>query len=300
MKILFMGTPAFARVILQEVIKDFEVIGLFCQPDKPFGRKQELKAPETKEFLQNYDSKIPIYQPIEFDEVILQEIKKLNPDVILVVAYGKILPKSVLEYRCINIHASILPKYRGASPIQEMLLHNDRIFGVSAMLMEEGLDSGDILGFSMIENTLQENLLSLSEKLAFLGADLIKDVLKRLDSIKPLKQSNAQASYCKKIKKDAGEVAFVNAEEIVLKYRAFGVWPSVFLKSGLKLFDVSLVKKEGSFKSGEILDIQNDGIEVGCERGSIKIGALQAPSKQKVSSNVYLMGKRLSVGMLLE
>lgn len=303
MKILFMGTPLFAKIVLEKLLldsKECEIIGLFCQPDKPFGRKQELRAPQTKEFLsQNYPN-IPIFQPSNLSEEVFNQIKDLNPDVILVVAYGKILPKEILSFRCINIHASILPKYRGASPIQEMLLNDEKLWGVSAMQMEEGLDSGDILGLSIIPSDDKTNLSGLSVKLAELGADLIKDVLKNLDKIKPLAQNHALATYCKKIKKEAGKVDFINAKEIVLKYRAFGEWPSIYLGSGLKLFDIVLGDECHTYQAGEILQVQKDFIEVGCQKGSIKIGSLQAPSKQKISASAYVTGKRLKVGMLLE
>ncbi|WP_104697171.1 MULTISPECIES: methionyl-tRNA formyltransferase [unclassified Helicobacter] len=303
MKVLFMGTPLFAKIILEQLLLDsqnFQVVGLFCQPDKPFGRKQELKAPDTKEFLsQNYPN-IPIFQPSNLKEESLHQIKELNPDVILVVAYGKILPREFLSFRCINIHASILPQYRGASPIQEMLLNNDKLWGVSAMQMEEGLDSGDILGLSIIPSNNNQDLSSLSIELANIGADLVKEVLNNLNRIKPLAQNHAQATYCKKIKKDAGKIEFLNAREIVLKYRAFGTWPSIFLENGLKLFDVTLGDVSKEYKKGEILQIQKDFIEIGCQKGSIRVGSLQAPNKQKVSASAYVIGRRFSVGMILE
>ncbi|MCE3037840.1 methionyl-tRNA formyltransferase [Helicobacter anatolicus] len=300
MRILFMGTPNFARIILESLYYQHEIIGLFCQPDRPFGRKQELKMPETKAFCYEVGLDIPVYQPVEFDNEVLQNIKMLNPDVIIVVAYGKILPPSVLKYRCINIHASLLPKYRGASPIQEMILHDDKFFGVSAMLMEEGLDSGDVLGFSLCKNDFCVGIEALSIKLASMGAKLINGVLERLDEIMPLKQDEIHTSYCKKIKKEAGSIDFSDAWEICRKFRAFQGWPAIFLSSGLKIFDVSLQSSDGVYQEGEILEILPDCIIVGCKKGSVKIGGLQAPNKQKVSAPQYINGKRLQIGMQLK
>lgn len=295
-----MGTPKFAQVILQDLLLHFEVVGLFCQPDKPFGRKQETKMPITKEFLIQHYPHIPVFQPSTLDENLLGIIKTLRVDIIVVVAYGQILPKSFLAYRCINLHASILPKYRGASPLQEMLLNDEKYWGVSAMLIEEGLDSGDILGFGILPSNQEDMLLDLANKLANLGAKVLKDVLDRLQSIEPLKQDTFQASYCKKIKKQEGLIDFENAREIFLKFRAYSNWPSIFLENGLKIFDIALQEEEGAYKKGEILAIQEDGILIGCKKGKLKIGMLQAPNKQKIQAKAYILGKRLQVGMILQ
>ena len=311
MRVLFMGTPEFARVVLENLARSHEVVGLVCQGDKPFGRKQELKQPATKEWVKKELPTLPILQPDRLDSEACEAIAALNPEIIIVVAYGKILPKALLErYKCLNVHASILPKYRGASPLQEMLLHGDRYWGVSVMEMEEGLDSGAILGISVVESNAKDALVELSESMANLGAELLGDVLARLEgcaeksqgfcALEPLKQDDFQASYCQKIKKDAGRVKLDSAREVVAKYRAYGVWPSVFLESGVKLFGIELESGEGVHRAGEILRIDEGGIVLGCERGSIRVEALQAPSKQKISAKAFVQGRRLGVGDVLE
>ena len=311
MRVLFMGTPEFARVVLENLARSHEVVGLVCQGDKPFGRKQELKQPATKEWVKKELPALPILQPDRLDSEACEAIAALNPEIIIVVAYGKILPKTLLEhYKCLNVHASILPKYRGASPLQEMLLHGDRYWGVSVMEMEEGLDSGAILGISVVESNAKDGLVELSESMANLGAELLDDVLARLEGgaeksqgscvLEPLRQDDFQASYCQKIKKDAGRVKLADALEVVAKYRAYGVWPSVFLESGVKLFGIELESGEGAHRAGEILRIDEEGVVLGCERGSIRVEALQAPSKQKISAKAFVQGRRLGVGDVLE
>ena len=311
MRVLFMGTPEFARVVLENLVRSHEVVGLVCQGDKPFGRKQELKQPATKEWVKKELPALPILQPDRLDSEACEAITALNPEIIIVVAYGKILPKALLErYKCLNVHASILPKYRGASPLQEMLLHGDSYWGVSVMEMEEGLDSGAILGISVMESNAKDGLAELSENMASLGAELLGDVLARLEEcaeksqgscvLESLKQDDFQSSYCQKIKKDAGRVKLDSALEVVAKYRAYGVWPSVFLESGVKLFGIELGSGEGVHRAGEILRIDEEGVVLGCERGSIRVEALQAPSKQKISAKAFVQGRRLGVGDVLE
>lgn len=311
MRVLFMGTPEFARVVLENLARSHEVVGLVCQGDKPFGRKQELKQPAAKEWVKKELPALPILQPDRLDSEACEAIAALNPEIIIVVAYGKILPKALLEhYKCLNVHASLLPKYRGASPLQEMLLHGDRYWGVSVMEMEEGLDSGAILGISVVESNAKDGLVELSENMANLGAELLGDVLARLEGgteksqsscvLESLKQDDFQASYCQKIKKDAGRVKLADALEVVAKYRAYGVWPSVFLASGVKLFGIELESGEGVHRAGEILAIDEEGVVLGCERGSIRVEALQAPSKQKISAKAFVQGRRLGVGDVLE
>lgn len=298
-----MGTPLFAAIVLEKILQNsrFEVVGLFAQPDKPFGRKQELKSPHTKQLLLDMGLEIPIFQPTKLDEKCTDIISSLAVDVILVVAYGKILPKSILSLsRCINIHASILPKYRGASPIQEMILNDEAQYGVSVINMEESLDSGDILGIKSFEVTEYRDIDSLSEVLAKMGGELIVEILENLNNIKPIKQVDADSSYCKKILKEDGIIEFKNAKEIFLKSLAYASWPNIFLKNGLKLFGIKIVYDNESYCCGEIVDIRKDSIVVGCEKGAIEIQMLQPPGKQKMSASAYIRGKRLKVGDILE
>lgn len=303
MKILFMGTPFFAAIVLEKILKNssFELIGLFAQPDRPFGRKKELKLPHTKQILLDMELKIPIFQPEKLDERYIDIISSLAPDVILVVAYGKILPKKILSLaRCINIHGSILPKYRGASPIQEMILNDEPQYGVSVINMEESIDSGDILGIKSFEVTEYMDVDSLSKVLAKMGGDLVIDILENLNNIKPIKQIDSDSTYCKKILKEDGMIEFNSAKEIFLKSLAYASWPNIFLNNGLKLFGIKVLCENNSYACGEILKIEKNSIVVGCQKGAIEIQMLQPSGKQKMSASAYIRGRRFNVGDILE
>ncbi|WP_300731343.1 methionyl-tRNA formyltransferase [uncultured Helicobacter sp.] len=301
MKIVCAGTPEFATDIFLPISKHHKILALICQPDKPFGRKGELKAPHTKAIFAPMG--VEILQPTYIDDAFSEYIKSLKPDIILVVAYGKILPQHFLDIApCINIHASILPSWRGASPLQQMILSQMPYFGVSAMYMNERLDSGEILGISYVENT-QQNIIELSQQLAFHGANLALYVLKHLQSIESLKQIDADSSYCAKIKKSCGCVQLDSALDVYCAYLAYCVWPHIFIQSAngytLKFFDISLEESTQTHKVGEILHIESTYIIVGCARGSLRIGSVQQEGKNKLQSPLYLRGKHLKVGDVL-
>ena len=296
MRIVFMGTPEYATTIFQSIQKD--VVALFTQPDKPVGRKQVLTPPHIKRYVQESGLDIPIFQPQTLrDPAVIQTLKELQPDFIVVAAYGQILPKDVLKIApCINLHASLLPKYRGASPIQQALLNGDTVTGVTAMLMDEGLDTGDILGFDVVSIEFSDTALTLFEKLSSCAAVLTPQVLQRFALLKPLPQHDVDTSYCKKIKKSDGLVEFDDALSIYNRYRAFIFWPGIFLQSGLKLKTIELVSKEGQNDPGRIVAIEDDGVVVGCKRGSLKIVRVQPPSKKEMDALSYIRGRRLGVG----
>ena len=222
-RILFMGTPDYATTIFSELLQsNYEIIGLFTQPDKPVGRKQILTAPHIKQYCLDLNLNIPIFQPLKLrgNEEATTQIKNLNPDFIIVAAYGQILPKEILDIApCINLHASLLPKYRGASPIQESLLNDDSYTGVTSMLMEEGLDSGDILAFQYLKVTPTMEVSAAFEELSQIAAKLTITTLDNFENIKPLKQNEAEVSFCKKIKKEDGLVDFLDAKRLILKYK---------------------------------------------------------------------------------
>lgn len=303
-KILFMGTPDYATRIFKELINSsYEVIGLFTQPDKPVGRKQVLTAPHIKQFCLDENIDIPIFQPekLRGNTEAAVEIKNLNPDFIIVAAYGQILPKEILDIApCINLHASLLPKYRGASPIQESLLNDDNFTGVTSMFMEEGLDSGDILALQYLKITPTMEVDVAFDKLSDIAATLTITTLDNFNNIKPLKQNEAEVSFCKKIKKDDGLVDFSNAKKLFLKYKAYSYWPGIFLSSGLKLKNIELVENESTNIEGSILKIEDNFILIGCNKGSLKIKTLQAPSKKALSSIDYIRGQRLEKGDILK
>jgi len=298
MRVIFMGTPDYAAKILEELLEKSDVVALFTQPDKPVGRKQILTPPMVKKLLVQKGLSIPIFQPKSLkDEKVVATIKALKPDFIVVAAYGQILPKEILDIApCINLHASLLPKYRGASPIQHTLLNGDTLTGVTAMLMDEGLDRGDILAYDVIKVGFEDNAITLFEKLSQKAALLTPKVLERFSHIKPLAQWDVDASYCKKIKKSDGLVFFDDALLLWNRYRAFIFWPGIFLKSGLKLKELKLYSQDGNYRAGEILEIKKRSALIGCKKGSVEMFRVQPPSKKEMDIVSYLRGKRLNVG----
>ena len=299
-----MGTPSYATNIFKNIVKnDFEVVALFTQQDKPFGRKQIVKPPHIKEFVIQNGFNFPIFQPdkLKNNQEMVSSIKDLKPDFIIVAAYGQILPRDILDIApCINLHASLLPLYRGASPIQEALINDDNYTGVTAMLMEEGLDTGDILGLKYLEITKSMEVSEVFDVLSKVAGKLIVTILKRFGSIQQKKQNEINASICKKIKKENGKVDFFDAEKIYLKYKAYSYWPGIFLESGLKLQDISLLESSSENKNGHIIEIGIDFIVVGCKKGSLKIKTIQAPSKKAINSIDYIRGHRLNINDIIK
>ncbi|WP_024953846.1 methionyl-tRNA formyltransferase [Sulfurospirillum arcachonense] len=301
MNIVFMGTPDYATKILKELLtcKDIKVPLLVTQPDKPVGRKQVLTPPHTKNYALTNSVDIEIYQPKTLkSEEAYEYINSFKPDFIVVAAYGQILPKSILDIApCINLHASLLPSYRGASPIQSSLLNEDKFAGVTSMLMEEGLDTGDILGFTYLELDEHMKVDKLFETLSDMAAKLTIKTLKNFSMIEPIKQKNADTSYAAKIKKSDGLVSFErnSASEIYTKFRAYDPWPGLFLDSGLKLKDIKVVDIKNGKNAGEIISI-DENVTVTCKEGSLALKMVQAPSKKPMSAVEYIRGKRLDVG----
>jgi len=290
-----MGTPDYASFILEKLIKDeqINVLSVYTQPDKPVGRKKVLTAPITKVVAE--ENALKVYQPLNLrSPETEEEIKALNPDYIVVAAYGQILPKNILDIApCINLHASILPQYRGASPIQQSLLNGDRETGVTAMLMDVGLDTGDILKISKMEIPQTMMVEELFEALTHIAADLTLDVLKNFKTYTPIKQDETLATHCSKISKENGLVDFEDSYTLFNKYRAFTPWPGVYLENGLKLKDIVLQSTQGSYKPGEILVKSKDSFLVGCKKGCLRVNQVQAPSKKQVDGASYLNGKKL-------
>ena len=296
MNVIFMGTPDYAEKILQKLLdtKDIIVSAVYTQPDKPIGRKKIMTAPVVKTLATKYD--IPVYQPKRLrDEEVVEELRTIDCDYIVVAAYGQILPKEILTYApCINLHASILPHYRGASPIQQVLLNGESQTGVTAMLMDEGLDTGAILKVKTIKVADDEMVEELFDALTDVATDLTIDVLENFSTLTPMEQDETQATHCKKITKADGEVAFDDAVELFNKYRAFTPWPGVYLKSGLKLKKIALQEREKEFdEAGKIIAIDKDSIVVTCKRGAIRIFRVQPNSKKEMDITSYINGKRV-------
>lgn len=297
MKIIFMGTPDYAEAILKKIIdtNGMEIVAVYTQPDKPVGRKKILTPPPVKVLANEYF--IDVYQPSRLrDEETVKELLKIECDFIVVAAYGQILPLEVLQHApCINLHASILPQYRGASPIQQTLLNGDSKTGVTAMLMDEGLDTGDIIKISEIDVADDEMVESLFEKLTEVASELTIDVLENYSSYTPIKQDEELATHCSKISKKDGEVEFEDAVLLYNKYRAFTPWPAVYLTSGLKLTEIRLEAKTGKNEAGSILHVDKNSIVVGCKEGSIRVLRVQPQSKKEMDILSYINGKRLSL-----
>lgn len=296
MRVIFMGTPSYADEILKTLIaqNDIEIVSVYTQPDKPIGRKRVITPSVVKTTAQKYN--LDVHQPKNLrDSESINEFLGFKCDYVVVAAYGQILPQEILSHApCINLHASILPKYRGASPIQEAILNNDKETGVTAMKMDKGLDTGDIIKISTTAIKTDEMLQSLYNRLTKIACELTLDVLRNYHSYTPTPQDNNSASYCGKITKQDGLIDFDDAVTIYSKYRAFEPWPGIYLNSGLKLKMIKLHEAAGTHKMGEILAIKDSYIIVGCQMGSIKIYKVQPASKKEMDVISYINGKRLS------
>jgi len=294
-----MGTPEYAGEILKELLahKDIEVVAVFTQEDKKVGRKQLLTPPVVKTIALEHN--LPLYQPKKLRDSV-DEVLSIECDFIVVGAYGQILPKAIIDYRpCINLHASILPSYRGASPIQSSLLYGDTKTGVTAMLMDEGLDSGDILLIDEIDIKPDDMQEDLFYKLSEVAAKLTIKTLRGFSKLKPIKQDLAKVTHSKKITKEDGLIEFYDAKVIYSKYRAFTPWPGTYLNSGLKLKECKLADSDSQNRVGEILEVTKEYVKVGCAKGSLFIYTLQPESKSAMSAVSYINGKRLKVADIL-
>lgn len=296
-RVIFMGTPDYAEAILAKLIDTdgIDVVAVYTQPDKPVGRKKILTPPVVKTLA--LDNNIDVYQPNRLrDEDVVNELLKIECDYIVVAAYGQILPKAVLEHvPCINLHASILPQYRGASPIQQSLLNNDAKTGVTAMLMDEGLDTGDIIKIEEIEIPKDMIVGELFDALTKIATDLTVDVVQNYDNYTPVKQDDSNATHCTKITKANGLVEFEDAYDLYNKYRAYTPWPGIYLQSGLKLKQISLLDSQKDGEAGKIISINENSVDISCLKGSIRIYKVQPQSKKEMDVISYINGKRLSI-----
>ena len=300
-KIVYMGTPHYAKEILDSLIQaeDMEVSLVLTQPDRPVGRKKVLTAPPVKALALEYN--MEVLQPNRLsDEGIEDAIKAVKPDFIVVAAFGQILPKSILGIApCINLHASLLPQYRGASPVQQSLLNGDKKTGVTSMLMEEGLDTGPML--EKIEFVIPDDmkLHALMQQLTDDACTLTLSTIRAYENIVAVKQDESQSTLCKKIKKSDGEIDFADATLIYNKYRAFEGWPGIFTSNGTKFDGLSLVDAASSNKTFEILSFMDESVVVGCQKGALQIESLQPASKKAMSAKAYCVGRGLKVGDLI-
>jgi methionyl-tRNA formyltransferase len=295
-----MGTPHYATTIFKALIEayDMNVCALFTQPDKKVGRGQILSSPHIKQFAKDNNLQLNILQPESIkDNDTAEYIKSLKPDFIIVAAYGKILPESILQIApCINLHASLLPKYRGASPIQQAILNDDEYSGVTAMKMAKGLDNGEMLGFSYVK-IKDLNSDALFELLSKKAADLTLKVIRSYENILHVRQNDALSSKTSKITKEDGEINFyLTCKELKQKLLAFTSWPGVFLSNGLKLKSFECEKENHNNSIGIIAQINQKDVVVTCADGYVKLSRIAAPSKQETDASSYVNGKRIKVG----
>nr|WP_306558722.1 methionyl-tRNA formyltransferase [Campylobacter sp. CS_ED1] len=300
MKIVFMGTPDYATQILKGLLAaKFEICAVFTQPDKPVGRKQILTPPSVKQFLLDENLQIPIFQPNSLKEAgIKEQICAFKPDFIVVAAYGQILPSDILGIApCINLHASILPKYRGASPIQSAILCGEKFSGVTAMKMGAGLDDGDMLGFSFLDiRDLKSS--EIFDQMAKIASNLIVKILKNYENLAPISQIHALSTKCSKIKKEFGLIKFSDdIDEILRKFRAFDFWPNIFLDDGTKLLEVAKFSDKIHSKSefGKIVVINKNSFVIAVCGGELEITKIQEVGKKPLNANDFINGKRLKI-----
>lgn len=305
MNVVYMGTPEFAVPPLQAIINaNHTVTGVFTQPDKPKGRGYVLTPPPVKECALQHN--IPVFQPKSMkDGEALEILKELNPDVIVVVAFGKILPKDILQlpkYGCINVHASLLPKYRGAGPIQWCVLNGEAETGVTTMLMAEGLDTGDMLLKSVTKIGENETAGQLHDRLSEMGASLITQTLEKLQQgeITPEKQDDSQSNYAPMLTKELCKIDWSkSAQEIHNQVRGLNPWPvAVATVNGkrVKIYSTQLCNKNGT--AGKVISL--DPLTVACGENSVIISELQPEGKKRMNAQDYVRGYRLTTDTIFE
>jgi len=294
MRLLFFGTPDFAVPSLLRLTKEFNVVGLVCQPDRPSGRGQRLTPPPTKMVAKELG--IEAFQP-EKKAQIMPIVESLKPDCIVVVAYGKILPPDVINYPrygCINLHASLLPAYRGSAPIHRALMAGEKKTGNTVMLMDEGMDTGAILSQEKEEILEEDNLKSLSERLSQRGADLLVRTLKDWfeGKIEPIPQDHKRATYAPPIQKEEYRICWKAQAESV-KDRIRGLYPDcyTFTEKGerVKVLKVKVVQGEGS--PGEVLDRKR--LIVACGEGAVEVLELISPKGKLMSGEEFMRGNKV-------
>ena len=306
MKIIFMGTPDFAAASLEALIDSrHEIQAVVTQPDKPKGRKGELTPSPVKVIAKREG--IKVYQPLKVrDEEFVKTLRAYNPDVMVVVAFGQIIPLSILKmpkFGCVNIHGSLLPKYRGAAPIQWAVLDGEKETGITTILMDEGIDTGDILLKKTIKIDTDETSGSLFDKLMALGAKTILETLDELEkgSLTPIKQGESPTAYAKMLTKAMGLIDFTkSAKELDCFVRGMDPWPSAYtLLSGktLKLWKVRVV--EGGGKAGSVIEIGKESFTVACGEGAIEVLEVQLEGKKRMSAGDFLKGSTLNIGQEL-
>ena len=308
MRIIFMGTPEFAAPAIDSLIAaGHEIAAVFSQPDKPKGRGYALTPPPVK--VRAMEHSIPVYQPTTMkDGEALQIFRDISPDVAVVIAYGRILPKEILEapkYGCINVHASLLPKYRGAAPIQWSVIDGESKTGVTTMQMDVGLDTGDMLMKCETAIDPDETAGQLHDRLSLMGAKLIVDTLAALEqgALMPQKQDDSQSCYAKMLTKELCAVDWHrSAKEIHDQIRGLSPWPvATAVLEGKKLkLHRSAIAAQGSETAacGEIISL--DPLTVQCGEGAVALLEIQAEGKKRMNAQDYLRGHQITTGTILQ
>ena len=305
MKIVFMGTPDFAVPSLQALLDaGHEVCAVYTQPDKPQGRKQVLTAPPVKELA--LQRGIPVYQPVTLkNEDEQAKLRALAPEVIIVVAYGKLLPKAVLDIPprgCINVHGSLLPRWRGAAPIQWSVIAGDQKAGVTTMQMAEGLDTGDMLLTYETEIGARETAGELFDRLAQAGAALLVETLEKLDSITPRPQDDSQSCYAHMLDKQMAVIDWTkSAHEIDCLIRGLNPWPvALTTLAGARLKIYAAEPVSGTGKPGEVLESDpKKGLTVACGAGALALHEVQLVGGKRMKSADFLRGHAIDKGTML-
>lgn len=308
LKIIYAGTPHFALPALVALHQaGHQIIAVYTQPDRPSGRGQKMQASVIKHWALEHD--IPVFQPQSLKNADAQaQIKALDADVMVVAAYGLILPQAVLDmprYGCINIHASILPAWRGAAPIQYAILNGDKETGISIMQMDVGMDTGDVLDIVKCPILADDSAETLTEKLAQLAPSAILATLAKIHALKPEPQDNAKASYAPKIKKEDAKINWhQDSQSIFRQIQAYNPWPSAYTliqEQVVKIHAATPVPKTQGL-AGQIMAIEAHGILVACGEGSLWIQVWQWPNAKKMLVSEWLHGKHivLSVGQFLQ
>lgn len=308
MKVVYMGTPDFAVNTLEAIVKaGHEVALVVTQPDKAKGRGKKLQFTPVKEKALEYNLEVAQPEKVR-EESFMERLENIKPDIIVVVAFGQILPERILNippYGCINVHASLLPAYRGAAPIQWAVIDGLKETGVTTMYMEKGLDTGDIICQSSLELAKNETGGSLFDRLADEGAKLLLTTLKQLEDGTAVrkKQDDSQASYAKMLSKEMGKLDFArDAEELERLIRGMNPWPSAYTVINgktLKVFAAEVVECAEDMPAGTIVKADKKSFTVRCGKGALRILNLQLEGKKRMDTAAFLLGYDIQIGMQL-
>ena len=305
MRIIFMGTPDFSVGTLEALVEaGHEVCLVVTQPDKPKGRGKEMQYTPVKEAALKHG--IEVYQPRRIREAeCVEKLRQYNADIMVVIAFGQIIPKEILEmvpYGCVNVHASLLPKYRGAAPIQWSIIDGEVVTGVTTMQMDEGLDTGDMLLKTEVPITEEETGESLHDKLAKAGAALCVETLAKLQegSIIPEKQGESPTAYAKMLDKKLGNIDWTkSAVEIERLVRGLNSWPSAYTywnKKVVKIWKASVTDENSNEQVGTVVKVEKDGFYVQTGNGLLKVLELQIPGKKRMDAGAFLRGYTIEPG----